>query len=126
MEETDTLDQIEMYQQAYNRILEMDEWKDRFKVLTNLLESLYDASKPEIFEKGWHNKNFAPIMYLAGLFYNQIDDEKLARAKAKMADILDRSVSAAEAEDQSKYVIHEGKFIDLSKLDVDDIINKGR
>ena len=64
-------------------------------------------------------------MYLAGLFYNQIDDEKLARAKAKMADILDRSVSAAEAEDQSKYVIHEGKFIDLSKLDVDDIINKG-
>lgn len=65
-------------------------------------------------------------MYLAGLFYNQIDDEKLARAKAKMADVLDRSVSAAEAEDQSKYVIHEGKVIDLSKLDVDDNINKGR
>ncbi len=121
MEETDTLNQIEMYRQAYNRILEMDEWKDRFKVLTNLLENLYDASKPEIFEKGWYNEKFAPIMYLAGLFYNQIDDEKLARAKAKMADVLDRSVSAAEAEDQSKYVIHEGKVIDLSKLDVEDI-----
>ena len=121
LEETDTLNQIEMYRQAYNRILEKEEWKDRFKVLSNLLENLYEASKPEIFEKHWYNEKFAPIMYLMGLFYNQIDDEKLARAKAKMAEVLDRSVTANEAEDQSKYVIHEGKVIDLSKLDVDDI-----
>jgi type I restriction enzyme R subunit len=121
LEETDTLDQIELYRQAYNRILSKDEWKDRFKVLSNLLENLYDASKPEIFERGWHNEKFAPIMYLIGLFYNQINDEKLARAKAKMAEVLDRSVSAAEAEDKDKYVIHEGKVIDLSKLDVEDV-----
>ena len=121
MNESDTLIQVEMYRQAYNRILEMDEWKDRFKVLTNLLENLYDASKPEIFEKGWHNEKFAPIMYLVGLFNNQIDDEKLSRAKAKMAVVLDRSVSAEQADSQNKYVIHEGKVIDLSKLDVDDI-----
>ena len=121
LEEPDTLARIEMYRQAYNRILEKDEWKDRFKVLSNLLENLYDASKPEIFEKGWYNEKFAPIMYLIGLFYNEIDDEKLARAKAKMAEVLDRSVTAAEAEDQSKYVIHEGKVIDLSKLDVEGI-----
>ena len=117
----DPLFQIELYRQAYNRILSRDEWKDRFKVLSNLLENLYDASKPEIFERGWHNEKFAPIMYLIGLFYNQIDDEKLARAKAKMAEVLDRSVSAAEADDKDKYVIHEGKVIDLSKLDVDDV-----
>lgn len=121
LEETDAINQIELYRQAYNRVFEMDEWKDRFKVLTNLLENLYDASKPEIFERGWYNEKFAPIMYLVGLFYNQINDEKLARAKAKMAEVLDRSVTAAEAEDQSKYVNHEGKVIDLSKLDVDDI-----
>ena len=119
--ETDTLNQIEMYRQAYNRILEKEEWKDRFKVLSNLLENLYEASKPEIFEKHWYNEKFAPIMYLMGLFYNQIDDEKLARAKAKMAEVLDRSVTAAEASSPQGYVIHEGKVIDLSKLDVDDI-----
>lgn len=119
LEETDTLNKIEMYRWSYNHILEMDEWKDRFKVLSNLLENLYDASKPEIFEKGWHNEKFAPIMYLIGLLYNQIDDEKLARAKAKMAEVLDRSVTAADAEDQSRYVIHEGEVIDLSKLDVE-------
>ena len=119
----DPLLQIELYRQAYNMILSRDEWKDRFKVLSNLLENLYDASKPEIFERGWHNKKFAPIMYLIGLFYNQVDDEKLARAKAKMAEVLDRSVTATEADDKDKYIIHEGKVIDLSKLDVDDVKN---
>lgn len=121
LEETDVINQIELYRQAYNRILERDEWKDRFKVLSNLLGNLYDASKPEIFEKRWYNEKFAPIMYLVGLVNNQIDDEKLARAKAKMAEVLDRSVTASEADDHTKYVIHEGKVIDLSKLDVDDI-----
>lgn len=121
IEETDTLEQIELYRKAYNRILEKDEWKDRFKVLANLLENLYDASKPEIFEKAWYNEKFAPIMYLIGLLYNQIDDEKLAKAKARMAKVLDYSVTAAEAEDKNKYIIHEGKVIDLTKLDVGDI-----
>ena len=60
-------------------------------------------------------------MYLIGLLYNQIDDEKLARAKAKMAEVLDRSVTAAEADDKNQYVIHEGKVIDVSKLDVESI-----
>lgn len=121
IEETDTLEQIELYRKAYNLILEKDEWKDRFKVLTNLLENLYDASKPEIFEKGWENEKFAPIMYLIGLMNNQIDDEKLAKAKARMAKVLDYSVTAAEAEDKNAYVIHDGKVIDLTKLDVGDI-----
>ena len=116
--ETDTLNRVEMYRTAYNRILERDDWKDRFKVLTNLLENLYDAAKPEIFEKNWSNEKFTPIMYLVDLFYNQIDDEKLNRAKAEMAKLLDRSVTSEAAEDKSKYVIHEGKVIDLSKLDV--------
>ena len=121
LEEADPLNQIEMYRKDYNRILEKDEWKDRFKVPANLLGNLYEAAKPEIFERNWSNEKFSPIMYLIGLFYNQIDDEKLTRAKAKMAEVLDRSVSSEEAEDKSKYIIHEGKVIDLSKLDVEGI-----
>ncbi len=121
IEETDTLERVEMFRKAYNRILEKDEWKDRFKVLSNLLANLYDASKPEIIEKRWINGKFSPIMYIAGLLYNQIDDEKLARARAKMAEVLDRSVTAAENDGTNTYVIHEGKVIDLSKLDVEGI-----
>ena len=119
--ETDTLDKVDMCRDAFNRILEKEEWKVRYKVLSNLLANLYDASKPEIFEKGWSNSKFSPIKYIAGLLYNQIDDEKLARARAKMAEVLDRSVTAAEADGTNTYVIHKGKVIDLSKLDVEDI-----
>lgn len=92
--EGNTLDQLEMFRKAYNRILEKDEWKDRFKVLTNLLMNLYDAAKPEIFERAWYNEKFAPLAYLNGLFCNQIDDEKLRRAKQRMAETLDQSVSS--------------------------------
>ena len=120
--ETNTLDRLEMLRKAYNRILEKDEWKDRFKVLSNLLMNLYDASKPEIFERGWHNNKFAPISYLNGLFCNQIDDEKLQRAKARLAEKLDQSVTSTnQVCDNADYVIHQGKVIDLSKINVDDL-----
>lgn len=125
--EGDTLDQLELLRQAYNRILEKDEWKARFKVLSNLLMNLYDAAKPEIFERGWHNEKFAPTAYLNGLFCNQIDDEKLRRAKLRMATALDQSVTAKPSEGMAgedlpqtaDYSIHQGKVIDLSKLDVE-------
>lgn len=133
--EGNTLDQLEMFRKAYNRILEKDEWKDRFKVLSNLLMNLYDAAKPEIFERAWYNEKFAPLAYLNGLFCNQIDDEKLRRAKQRMAETLDQSVSSvmvgmtgsladgSMAEDELHprpgYMIHQGKVIDLSKIDVE-------
>lgn len=117
--ESNTLDQLELLRQAYVKILEKDEWKDRFKILSNLLINLYDASKPEIFERDWANDKFTPISYLYGLFCNQIDDEKLNRAKARMAYTLDDSVSAVVVEDQTRYGIYRSKVIDLSKLDVD-------
>lgn len=125
--ESNTLDQLEMLRKAYNRILEKDEWKDRFKVLTNLLMNLYDAAKPEILERGWYNDKFAIIAHINGWLCNLIDDEKLRKARLRMAEALDRSVSAGVSEQQATYGIHQGKVIDLSKLDVDVIrkeINK--
>lgn len=126
IEEEDTLNQLELYRQAYAKILEKDASKDRFKVLGNLLMNLYDASKPEIFERGWENRKFASLSYLHGLFCNQIDDAKLRRAKAKMAAALDSSVSSREihdagmvAESEMEYSVPQGKLIDLSKLDID-------
>lgn len=117
----DTLDKLELLRKAYDRILEKDEWKDRFKVMSNLLMNLYDASKPEIFERDWYNEKFSPLDYLNGLFCNRINDEKLRKAKARMAHTLDDSVTAIAAEDQVQYGIHQGKVIDLSKLDIESI-----
>ncbi|MBR5657106.1 MAG: type I restriction endonuclease subunit R [Prevotella sp.] len=120
--ESNTLDQLDMLREAYDRILEKDEWKNRFKVLSNLMITLYDASKPEIFERGWHNEKFSPICYINGLFCNRVDDEKLENARAKMAATLDQSVSSADkVSDDVDYVIHEGKVIDLSKIEIEEI-----
>ena len=120
--EKNTFDQTEMLRQAYERLLQKDDWKNRFKVLSNLLMNLYDASKPEIFERRWRNKKFKTIKYLSDLFCNQIDDEKLERAKARMAAKLDQSVTSYDrAAEEADYVIHQGKVIDLSKLNVDEI-----
>ena len=116
---SDTIEQLEQYRKAYDKILEKDETKNRFKVLANTLMALYEASKPEIFEMGWGNEKFAAIRYLHGIFCNLIDDVKIRKARERMSQVLDASVTAAEnAAGESKYVIHEGKVIDLSKIDV--------
>ena len=119
MIESETLDRLEILEAAYMRILEKDDTKNRFKVMGNTLMNLYDASKPEIFEKHWYNEKFVAIQYLFDMFCNRVDNEKLNRAKVRMAAILDQSVSSAETKDDQSYVIHQRKVIDLSKLDVD-------
>ena len=117
--ESETMDRLEALEAAYMRILEKDDTKNRFKVLGNTMMNLYDASKPEIFEKHWYNEKFIAIQYLFDMFCNRIDNEKLNHAKMRMAAILDQSVSSAETTDKQSYVIHQGKVIDLSKLDVE-------
>lgn len=97
-----------------------DETKDKFKVILNTLMNLYEASRPEIFEKNWHNEKFSPLVYLYGLFCHTINDEKINRARLRMAQVLDTSVSSQRAEVyDSGYMIHQGKVIDLSKVDVE-------
>lgn len=113
----DALDKIAVL----DHIISKDDWKERFKVLSNLMLNLHDAAKPEIFEQGWFNKKFAPIAYLNGMIHNDIDVDKLRRAKRKIAMALDDSVSAMVAEDKFQYGIHHGKVIDLSKLDISEI-----
>lgn len=117
----DTLDKLESLRLAYDKILEKDESKNRFKVMSNLMMNLHDAAKPEIFELGWKNEKFSPLSYLNGLFCNRIDDEKLRRAKEKMSYTLDDSVTVMVAEDKPQYSIHQSKVIDLSKLDIESI-----
>ena len=83
--------------------------KEQFKVILNVLMNLYEASKPEIFEKDWHNDKFAPLAYLYGLFHNTIDDEKINRARLRMAQVLDTSVTSAVAMDEKRYFITKRK-----------------
>lgn len=118
----DTFDKMEELRKAYNTIIANDDNKEKFKVLSNTLLNLHDASKPEIFELRWHNDKFGPIAYIHGLMYQQIDDEKIKRARLRMGQVLDGSIISAEAKDNDDgCVIHSTKVIDLSKIDVAEI-----
>ena len=120
--EASTFDKLDELRAAYNKIIATDDAKDHFKVLANTTINLYEAAKPEIFEQSWTNEKFSPISYLHGLFYNYIDDEKINRARLRMAQVLDTSISSnVNVDADSEYVIHGSKVIDLSKIDVDEL-----
>lgn len=120
--ESTTFDQLDALRKAYNVIVANDDHKEKFKVITNAMSNLHDASKPEIFERHWDNAKYLPLAYLHGLVTNRIDDEKIRRAKQRMAEVLDYSVEAAKAEDELKeYAIHGTKVIDLSKIDAKEL-----
>jgi len=125
--DSNTLDKLDALRDAYDNIVAKDDNKEKFKVILNTLTNLYEASKPEIFEKSWNNDKFAPLVYLHGLLYNTVNDEKVARARQKMNQILDGSVTASQEfvnyvrEKPAQYMIKGTKAIDLSKVDVEQL-----
>lgn len=120
--ESATFDKLEALRKAYDVIVANDETKDKFRVVTNTMINLYEASKPEIFERHWDNEKFAPLAYIHGLMHNKIDDEKIQRARNRMAAVLDSSVSSDSAEEsQKEYAIHGTKVVDLSKINLDEL-----
>ena len=46
----DKLDELRI---AYDTIVAKDQGTEQFKVILNTLMNLYEASKPEVFEKKW-------------------------------------------------------------------------
>ena len=123
IKESDTLDRLSELADAFNIIVDNDDYKDRFKVLTNTMVLLYEASKPEVFEKGWFNPKFSPLSYLYGLMNNTINNQKVEAAKLKMAQVLDNSIESENlvCEPEFQYGIVEGKVINLAKLDIEEL-----
>lgn len=125
--DSNTLDKLDLLRNAYNTIIDKEETSEKFKVILNTLTNLYEASKPEIFEKNWSNDKFLPLVYLHGLFYHTIDDEKVACARLRMNQILDGSIIANQdfvsyiREETAQYMIKGTKAIDLSKVDVEEL-----
>ena len=124
--DSNILDKLDALRSAYDTIVAKDDNKEKFKVILNTLTNLYEASKPEIFEKNWSNDKFAPLVYLHGLFYHAIDDEKVARARQRMKKVLDGSVTASRefvryVREEQHYMNKGTKAIDLSKVDVEQL-----
>lgn len=133
------LEKLEALRNDLEIIYQKDKGKEKFRVITNTMLNLYEASKPEIFEMGWQNEKFKPLKYLNDLMNNIVDDEKLDRVKARMQALLDTSVSSEkpchaelnsassdrgtlkQVQGDGNYLIHEFKVIDLSKVDVEEL-----
>lgn len=118
-----TFEKLDAMRTAYDIIVSKDDFKEKFKVIANTMENLYEASKPEIFEQHWKNPKFEPLKYINGLMHNTVNDEKVEEAKQKMRAVLDASITSSKLEDNddAEFVIHNSKVIDLTKLDVDDL-----
>lgn len=120
--EQDTEKRIESLRQIYNSLISNKEVSDKFKVITNLMNNIYEASKPEIFENKWNNEKFSPLLYLNGLFTNSVNDKKIERARRELSKVLDSSVISKESEEEGTNIIVNGeKVIDLSKIDFENL-----
>lgn len=121
--EKDTFQKLELMRQGYDKIVQTDNNKDKFTVLSNIVSNLYESSKPDIFEKHWFNQYFAPIDYLHGLLHRTIDDEKVERARQQLAKVLDTSVKSNDIKNPNGYTfaIVEGEVIDLSKINIEEL-----
>ncbi len=122
----DTFDKLEALRLAYNKIVANDDDVVKLKVILNTLRNLYEASKPEIFERSWDNPKYGPLTYLHSLFFRLVDDEKIERARLRMSALLDSSVASdsvvvdgcRENSAESNYM-RGSKIIDLSKIDAE-------
>ena len=122
IEETDTETRLEKLREIYNSLILNKEVSDKFKVVTNLMSNIYEASKPEIFEYNWSNDKFSPLVYLNGLFTNSVNDKKIEKARRQLSKILDSSVVSKESEEETTDLIINGeKVIDLSKIDFENL-----
>lgn len=128
LEYKETFSKISLFDEYLNILLDKDEYKEEFKIYSNLCRNIYEASRPEVFEIGWKNKYLSIIFYLDDMLRNSIRDIKIDRAKIELGRTLDLSVMAEhiKEKDESNYGIKRMKTLNLLEINTDDIKSKIR
>jgi type I restriction enzyme R subunit len=118
----ETFKNIAQFEQFADILLSSDEWRKSFYVYDNTVSSLYEACKPEIFEKA-PRLLIAVIQYLRGVVDMHIEQVDIDVVSQKISELLDESVVVDNAEKftfrehQAEYkIVQQGKVWDLSKL----------
>jgi type I restriction enzyme R subunit len=130
LEAGDTFKEIGLFDVYANKLLEKDEFKKNFFVYSNTVESLYEACKPDIYDKKSEFELLEVIRYLRKIVDRKKFSGDLDAARAKYADIIDQSITTveeAEAADEAKrtgFEIKKSKEIDISKFDFDKLREK--
>ncbi|MGJ5638420.1 type I restriction endonuclease subunit R [Bacillus altitudinis] len=124
LQRNETFDQIDLFQQYTNILLDKDEYHEEFKIYVNLCKNIYEACKPEIFEFDWKNNYLPIIFYLGDMIKASVRDENIESAKIALSRTLDLSVQSSyvnEDAGENKYEITTMKTLNLSEINTDDI-----
>jgi type I restriction enzyme, R subunit len=112
--------EVEFFQEFANIILEKDDYRTQLGLFVNTITALYDSAKPEIYDYPDIKKSRDVLEYLKKVVDRHVDqDEAIERAKKRIDDLLDSSVLSKgdlANDPQVKYLMEQGKQIDLSKL----------
>jgi len=118
--ETDTFKALVPFGNYANIIVGNDDTRNEFKVLSGLVESLYDSLRPDIFKMEFDHRYMKAILYLRGIIEGKIRPETIEDAKGRINKLLDHSVLLVSNEGGWP-ADEEGKMIDLSKIDLDEL-----
>jgi type I restriction enzyme, R subunit len=124
IERNETFDQIELFQQYINILLDKDEYLEEFKIYVNLCRNIFEACKPEIFEFDWKNKYLSIIFYLGDMIKASVREENIESAKIALSRTLDLSVQSSYVKEdvgENKYEVTAMKTLNLSEINTDDI-----
>ncbi|MCE7995313.1 MAG: type I restriction endonuclease subunit R [Roseivirga sp.] len=120
--------EIALFETYADRLLVNDDVKKQFTLYTNAIVSLYDSCKPDIYSHIDIKKIKEVFEYLKNVIDRNDDrQERLARTRQKVNELLDESILAEEnalQEPEGEYVIQSHKKIDLSKLDFEALRKK--
>ena len=124
LEIDEAFSRISLFEEYLNILLDKDDYKEEFRIYTNLCRNIYDASKPEVFERNWRNKYLTVIFYLDDMFRASVRDVNIDKAKIELDKTLDLSVKASSVHEESKakeYGIKAMKTISLAEIDTKDV-----
>ncbi len=117
--------EIELFQEFANIILQKDDYRKQLGLFVNTIAGLYDSAKPEIYDYPGIKKSRDVFEYLKKVVDRNVDqDEAIERAKKKIDDLLDSSVLSKgdlANDPKVKYLIEQGKQVDLSKLNFEQL-----
>ncbi|KRG10723.1 deoxyribonuclease [Virgibacillus soli] len=119
-----TFDQIELFQQYTDKLLEKDEYYEEFNIYVNLCKNIYEACKPEIFEFDWENKYLSIIFYLGDMIKASAREESIESAKVALSRTLDLSVKSKyvhEDAGDNKYEVTKMKTLNLSEINTENV-----
>lgn len=111
--------EIVLFKEFANIILKSDDTRKEFNLYVNVISSLYDSAKPEVYAYPHFKKERDLLLYLKEIVNRKLDrDEEIEKARKEVDNLLDRSILGNKDLDQdAKVTITDYRQINLGKLD---------